>query len=105
MSNVSQLPNGLNISDLHIHCAENRKLCALSQIAQDILDDRNPLIALNGVRVTMHDGWWMVRAAANHPSLIVRAQSASEAGMVRLKQDLANHLDDVCLDFPLSLFE
>lgn len=100
MSNNFQQPYALNIPELHIRCAEDKKLCALSHIAQDILDQGQPLSTINSLRVMLDDGWWMVRASDLRPALIVSAQATSEAGLVRLKQNLANHLDEVCLDFP-----
>ncbi|MBL4613500.1 MAG: hypothetical protein JKY27_01310 [Magnetovibrio sp.] len=102
MSASSHSPYSLYIPELHIRCSNDKKLFALSHIAQDIMAQTRPTSILSGVHVIMEDGWWMVRADDHDPALIVRAQASSEAGLAHLKRTLANHLDRVCLDFPLS---
>ena len=41
-----------------------------------------------GVRVQTADGWWLLRASNTQPVLVARCESANEAGLERLKDDL-----------------
>jgi hypothetical protein len=40
--------------------------------------------AIDGVRVTTPDGWWLLRASNTQDVLVVRAESRDEAGLARL---------------------
>jgi phosphomannomutase len=54
----------------------------------------------DGVRVRTADGWWLLRASNTQDVLVARAESASEAGLGRLKADLAAQLEASGIDPP-----
>ena len=40
--------------------------------------------AIDGVRVTTPDGWWLLRASNTQDVLVARAESTNQAGLDRL---------------------
>jgi 3-oxoacyl-[acyl-carrier protein] reductase len=47
---------------------------------------------VDGVRVTTPDGWWLLRASNTQDVLVARCESLSQAGLDRLKAQLADQL-------------
>jgi phosphomannomutase len=44
------------------------------------------------VRVKSPDGWWLVRASNTQAVIVARAESATDAGLARLKGEIAHEL-------------
>ena len=49
--------------------------------------------AVDGVRVSTPDGWWLLRASNTQAVLVARAEAATEAGLERLKAQLVTQLE------------
>jgi phosphomannomutase len=47
---------------------------------------------VDGVRVLTDDGWWLLRASNTQAVLVARVEASSEAGLERLKADLAHQI-------------
>jgi phosphomannomutase len=47
---------------------------------------------VDGVRVLTDDGWWLLRASNTQAVLVARVEASSEAGLERLKADLAQQI-------------
>ena len=47
---------------------------------------------VDGVRVLTDDGWWLLRASNTQAVLVARVEASSEAGLERLKADLARQI-------------
>ena len=52
------------------------------------------------IRVRTADGWWLLRASNTQAVLVARAESASEDGLARLKEELAAELGASGVAFP-----
>jgi phosphomannomutase len=52
------------------------------------------------VRVNTPDGWWLLRASNTQPVLVARCESANEAGLERLMDDLKKALAASGLELP-----
>jgi len=48
--------------------------------------------AIDGVRVTTPDGWWLLRASNTEPAVVTRAESASAEGLARLEAEIEQYL-------------
>ena len=47
---------------------------------------------VDGVRVSNSDGWWLLRASNTQAILVARCESDSEAGLLRLQEQLGSYL-------------
>jgi phosphomannomutase/phosphoglucomutase len=77
------------------HCADTRKYAAVEQVASDYLAlaaaggailgrTIRDVLTINGVRVTLEDGsWLLVRASSNKPELVVVVESTRSADDMR----------------------
>jgi phosphomannomutase len=87
------LPHYYNTPELRIDCPDDQKFSVIEQIKND-LDPRTikDILAVDGLRVTTDDGWWLIRASNTQGALIVRCESPTTEGFERLKALLKEHL-------------
>jgi phosphomannomutase len=55
---------------------------------------------VDGVRVLTEDGWWLLRASNTQAVLVARAEATSDAGLERLKAQIAGQLEASGLQAP-----
>jgi phosphomannomutase len=95
------LPPYLNTPELRFDCAEKRKFQVIEEVRERLRGE--PDITVNdidGVRVEMEDGWWLLRASNTQAVLVARCESTTEEGLGRLKDDLARQLRESGIEPP-----
>ena len=88
----SSLPAVINTPELRFDCAEDRKFAVVAEVAERLKASGETVSDTDGVRVTTPDGWWLLRASNTQAVLVARAESTSEAGLSKLKSELAGQL-------------
>ncbi len=88
------MPQMVNTPEIRFACAEDRKF----KVAQEVLErlrnrDDVDVLAIDGVRVTTDDGWWLLRASNTQAVLVARCESETQAGLQRLKAQLKAQLE------------
>jgi len=87
------LPQLLNTPEIRIECPESRKFEIVEEVRARVKADANVTVnEIDGVRVSTPDGWWLLRASNTQAVLVARCESATAAGLARLKQALGNEL-------------
>lgn len=86
------LPAVVNTPELRFDCAEARKFDVVKEVAERLKASGDTVSDTDGVRVTTPDGWWLLRASNTQAVLVARAESSSEAGLSKLKSELAGQL-------------
>ena len=88
----SSLPAVINTPELRFDCAEDRKFAVVAEVAERLKASGETVSDTDGVRVSTPDGWWLLRASNTQAVLVARAESTSEAGLSKLKSELAGQL-------------
>jgi phosphomannomutase len=88
----ASLPAVINTPELRFDCAEDRKFHVVAEVAARLKASGETVSDTDGVRVTTEDGWWLLRASNTQAVLVARAESTSEAGLSKLKSELAGQL-------------
>jgi len=88
----ASLPTVINTPELRFDCAEDRKFQVVEEVAARLKASGDTVSDTDGVRVTTEDGWWLLRASNTQAVLVARAESTSEAGLSKLKSELAGQL-------------
>ncbi|MHA1536756.1 MAG: phosphoglucomutase/phosphomannomutase PgmG [Alphaproteobacteria bacterium] len=86
------LPAALNTPELRFDCAEARKFAVVEEVRERLAADGADVIAIDGVRVNTDDGWWLLRASNTQAVLVARCEAGDQAGLDRLKAQLADQL-------------
>lgn len=89
----ANLPQVLNTPELRFDCADTRKFEVVREVAARLDAEGAEVSAVDGVRVNTPDGWWLLRASNTQAVLVARAEASSEAGLDRLKAQLAAQIE------------
>jgi phosphomannomutase len=87
-----RLPVVINTPELRFACPESRKFEVVREVRERLLSAGAEMTDIDGVRVRRRDGWWLLRASNTQAVLVARAESSTEAGLARLKNELAAEL-------------
>jgi phosphomannomutase len=93
-----RLPKVINTPEIRFDCADDRKFKVVDEVKAELSASGADVNDIDGVRVNNADGWWLLRASNTQPALVARCESKSEAGLARLKQQLANAISGAGLD-------
>ena len=87
-----RLPKTVTTPELRIECDEARKFVIVDEVRRRLLDTGAEVNDIDGVRVHTGDGWWLLRASNTQNVLVARCEATDEAGLARLKTQLAEQL-------------
>jgi phosphomannomutase len=97
---LDKLPPVFNTPELRIECDEAGKFAIVEEVKARQRRQGADIVAIDGVRVRTADGWWLMRASNTQAVIVVRAEASSEAGLERVKQQLAGELAPSGLSLP-----
>jgi phosphomannomutase len=97
---LDKLPPVFNTPELRLPCEEERKFAIVEGVRDRLRRRGAEIIDIDGVRVGNPDGWWLLRASNTQAVIVARAESTSEAGLERLKQQLGAELAPSGLALP-----
>ncbi len=86
------MPDTIATPELRFAVDEARKFAAVDEVKARLEAQGADMVAIDGVRVTTPDGWWLLRASHTQAVLVARAESESEAGLARLMQQIDTQL-------------
>ncbi|MBV9861394.1 MAG: phosphomannomutase/phosphoglucomutase [Alphaproteobacteria bacterium] len=86
------LPTVVNTPELRFPCDDTRKFAVVAEVRARLRQAGAEMTDIDGVRVRTADGWWLLRASNTQDVLVARAEAMDEAGLGRLKQQLAEAL-------------
>jgi phosphomannomutase len=94
------LPAVFNTPELRVPCEEERKFAIVEEVRERLRQRGAEMVEIDGVRVRTPDGWWLLRASNTQAIVVVRAEAGTEAGLTRLKRELATELAASGLTLP-----
>ncbi|MFN3077109.1 MAG: phosphoglucomutase/phosphomannomutase PgmG [Alphaproteobacteria bacterium] len=89
---LDRMPKLVNTPELRFSCAEDRKFAVIEEVRARLSSSGARVADIDGVRVLTEDGWWLLRASNTQAVLVARCESATEAGLERLKRELGAQL-------------
>ena len=95
-----RLPAVVNTPEIRFDCEEDRKFAIVEEVRERLSKAGADVNGIDGVRVSTDDGWWLLRASNTQAVLVARCEAKDEAGLGRLKAQLADHLQRCGLDMP-----
>ena len=99
-SMIDRLPPVFNTPEIRIECDEARKFAIVEEVKERLSRRGDAFNDTDGVRVSTPEGWWLMRASNTQAVVVVRAEASSEAGLERLKTQLAAELAPSGLALP-----
>ncbi|MCK5574531.1 MAG: phosphomannomutase/phosphoglucomutase, partial [Sphingomonadales bacterium] len=87
------MPQMMNTPEIRFDCPEDRKFKVAEEVLERLKGNTDvDVLAIDGVRVTNDDGWWLLRASNTQAALSVRCESSTAEGLERLKAALSAQL-------------
>jgi phosphomannomutase len=88
-----RLPVVVNTPEIRFDCAEDRKFAIVEEVRDRLAAAGAEVNGIDGVRVSTEDGWWLLRASNTQAVLVARCEAGDDAGLGRLKAQLAEQLE------------
>ena len=82
----------VNTPELRFDCPDEEKFAVIDRVRDRLAAEGAEVNAIDGVRVSTGDGWWLLRASNTQAVLVARAEATDEAGLARLKAQIAANL-------------
>ncbi|MGH6914289.1 MAG: phosphoglucomutase/phosphomannomutase PgmG, partial [Geminicoccales bacterium] len=75
--------------ELRFACPDERKFAVIDRVKAQLAAEGALVNAIDGVRVTTADGWWLLRASNTQAVLVARAEAKDSGGLARLKEQIS----------------
>ncbi len=95
-----RIPSVVNTPELRFQVDESRKFPVVEEIKARLKLSGAQVNDIDGVRVNTADGWWLLRASNTQDVLVARAEGRDEAGLARLRGQIASELGKSGLELP-----
>ena len=91
---MDKLPPQYATPELRFECPDNEKFSSIKKIAKYVKMNVNPknLTLIDGVRVRVNGGWWLVRASNTEAALVARAEGETPETLKNLIKDVETAL-------------
>ena len=80
----SEMPALVNTPELRFQVDESRKFAVVDEVKARLSAAGADVNAIDGVRVSTPDGWWLLRASNTQDVLVARCESTTQEGLDRL---------------------
>lgn len=95
-----ELPSFVATPELRFPCSEERKFAVVEEARARLSASGAEVSAVDGVRVTTADGWWLLRASNTQDVLVARCEAYDAPGLTRLKAALVDTLGQSGVTIP-----
>ncbi|MDE2913381.1 MAG: phosphomannomutase/phosphoglucomutase [Paracoccaceae bacterium] len=97
------LPRAVNTPEVRIACDDGRKWVVVEEVRARLTARGADMVAIDGVRVSVAGGWWLLRASNTGPALVARCEAVDEIGLERVWRDLAVAVTPSGVELPADL--
>lgn len=96
----STFPTVFNTPEIRIDCFEQDKFYIIDSIKKNLDTQKQSYSDLDGIRVTLECGWWLLRASHTQEAIVARIEAKDVSALNQLKEDVETYLQH----FKLSLY-
>jgi len=97
------LPQPANTPELRFPCDDAEKFAVVDRL-RDRLREQGAMVSdIDGVRVTLPDGWWLLRASNTQAVLVARCEAGDPAALKRVRAAMEAALAEVGISLPADL--
>jgi phosphomannomutase len=92
-------PSLCSTPEIKIPCENKRKFEIPEDIKARLKSQGLSYIDIDGVRVQLKDGWWLLRASNTQDVLVARCEASTPEGLEKVKQHLQDELTEAKVTF------
>ena len=94
------LPTAINTPELRFDCPDDEKFEAINRIQAQLKGKGADFPDVDGVRVNVAGGWWLLRASNTQAVLVARCEAPSEQALETVKKDMRLNLEEAGIHMP-----
>jgi phosphomannomutase len=94
---IDALPVLYGSPEIRIECDDAVKFERIAALQQSLASEGAEMNTLDGVRVRVKDGWWLLRASNTQPALVGRAEAKDEESLENVMRSLREAITRVGL--------
>lgn len=83
---IATTPHHFITPTIQVATTDEEKYGIVEKLTEEFKKDGHRVVDINGARVYMEDGWGLVRASSNTPTLVLRFEAKTEAGLEKIKE-------------------
>lgn len=92
------LPKRYSTPEIRIECSDDLKFSIIHEIQQKLSSENREFLSIDGIRLSIEKGWWLLRASNTGPILVARCEGETQRDLDHLKRDLEKYIK------PFNLF-
>jgi phosphoglucosamine mutase len=81
---IEKIPKYYSISPKNFDCPDNLKFKIVEELKNEMIKEGYKTIAIDGVRVELNEGWFLVRASNTQPQIRMIAEAKSEEALNKI---------------------
>ena len=81
---IADTPYYVSTPTIQVKTTDEDKYRIVDALTKEFQDEKYDVVAINGARVYTKDGWGLVRASSNTPTLVLRFESKTEDGLAEV---------------------
>jgi len=97
------LPKTFSTPEIRIDCVEEKKFQIITDLKANLKKSALDFDDIDGIRVTVDAGWWLIRASNTQPVLVARCEANSPENLEKLKQNVRDCLKFCQVEIPSEL--
>ena len=86
------MPHMVNTPEMRFACPDERKFAVIDEVRARLQAAGADMVDIDGVRVRVPQGWWLLRASNTQAVLVARCEARDAAGLEALRALLASQL-------------
>ncbi len=94
------LPKRINTPEIRFPCDDLRKFKVIDEVKSRLQKDGAKFSDVDGVRVSVGSGWWLLRASNTQALLVARCEAENAKGLEQLQSDLKAQLAKSNVELP-----
>ncbi len=94
------LPVMVNTPEIRFACDDDRKFAVIDEVRERLKDRHADVNDVDGVRVQIAGGWWLLRASNTQPALVARCEGPDDKTLQEIKGDLVATIEPSGVSLP-----
>ena len=90
---IATTPYYISTPTIQVNTTDEGKYTVVNALTDEFKKEGYRVIDINGARVYMDDGWGLVRASSNTPTLVLRFEAKTQEGLEKIKAIFKAKLD------------
>ncbi|HTR18842.1 MAG TPA: phosphomannomutase/phosphoglucomutase [Candidatus Paceibacterota bacterium] len=90
---ISDTPSYVSTPTIQVKSSDEKKYVIVEKLTEEFKNEGYHVVDINGARVYFSDGWGLVRASSNTPTLVLRFESKTQEGLDKIRSVFHAKLD------------